>query len=132
MLDHLFTRFGSQFREGGIIHAKFVVSNGPVFAAKSARPGSFHKRLALVKDTSTGFLKLTLDGGCRELALLGARHINIASPTDATLFLRIEQYEATVESTGVIKLKSLTGANPEAPADAAATDEIHFSLYVAK
>lgn len=132
MLDHLFTRLGSQFREGGLIHAKFVVSAGPVFTPKSARPGSFHKRLSLVKDGSTGFLKLTLDGGAREIALAGAQYVNIAAPTDATLFLRVVQYEATVESTGVIKLKSLTGANPEAPADAVASDEIHVTLYVAK
>ncbi len=131
MLDHLFTRFGSQFREGGIVHAKFVVAAGPVFAAKSARAGSFHKRLALVKNGGTGLLKLTLDGGCRELAVVGAHYVNVADPTDITDCLAIKVLSVT-ESTGVVTMVSVTGDGAEAAVDAATTDEIHFTLYIAK
>lgn len=132
MIDHVFTRLGSQFREGAILHCKFVTAAGPVFAAKSSRAGSFHKRVSLVKDTSTGFLKLTLDGGAREIAVLAADHVNLANPTDATLFLDLKQYAAIDEGNGIVKFKSITRANPQAFADAQTTDEIHITLYVAK
>lgn len=132
MLDHLFTRVGSQFREGGLVHVKFVVAAGPVFAAKATRPGSFHKRLTLVKNGGTGLLKLTLDGGCREMALTGPPvYVNIADPTDVTDSLTLNVLSVT-ESTGVITMVSITGDGAEAAVDAATTDEIHFTLYVAK
>jgi hypothetical protein len=132
MLTHLFTRFGSQFREGGIIHAKFVVAAGPVFAAKSARPGSNYNGLTLVKNGGTGLLKLTLAGGAREIALLDATYINIADPTDVTDSLVLVPNAAFVESTGVLTFNSITGDGAEALVDAVATDEIHFTLYVAR
>ncbi len=132
MIDHVFMRMGSQFREGAILHAKFVVTSGPVYSAKSTRPGSFHNRLVLAKDVSTGFLKLTVTGGAREIALVSAIHVNVASPTDPTLFLQIRPYVAIDEAGGVVKLKCVNGASTEAFADPAVTDEIHITLYVAK
>lgn len=132
MLTHLFTRFGSQFREGGIIHAKFVVAAGPVFAVKSSRPGSNYQTLSLVKNGGTGLLKLTLAGGAREIALLNATYVNIADPTDVTDNLKISPVAAIVESTGVLTFVAVTGDGTEALADPVATDEIHFTLYVAK
>lgn len=132
MLEGLFSRLGSQFREGGIIHVKFVVAAGPVFAAKSTRPGSSHRKLTLVKNGGTGLLRLTLTGGAREIALLNATYVNIADPTDVTDNLKISPIAAFVETTGIIDLVSVTGDGTEAAADAATTDEIHFTLYVAK
>jgi len=131
VLDHLFPRLGSQFREGGIVHVKFVVSAGPVFTAKATRPGSFHKRLTLVKNGGTGLLKLTLDGGAREIALIAAHYVNIADPTDVTDSLTLNLLGIT-ESTGVLTFNSCTGDGAEAVVDAAVTDELHFTLYVAK
>lgn len=132
MLTHLFTRFGSQFREGGIIHGKFVVTAGPVFTLKSAKPGSNYQALTLVKNGGTGLLKLTLTGGAREIALLNATYVNLADPTDVTDHLRINPVAAFVEATGVLTFVSITGDGTEAAVDAVATDEIHFTLYVAK
>jgi hypothetical protein len=132
MLTHLFSRFGSQFREGGVIHAKFVVSAGPVFALKSTRPGSNYGALTLVKNGGTGLLKLTLAGGAREIALLNASYVNIADPTDVTDSLILVMNAAIVESTGVLTFNAITGDGTEALADPVATDEIHFTLYVAK
>ena len=132
MLTHLFTRFGSQFREGGIIHAKFVVTAGPVFTVKSTRPGSNYQALTLIKNGGTGLLKLTLTGGAREVALLNATYVNIADPADVTDSLRIVPNAAFVESTGALTFNAVTGDGVEALADPAATDEIHFTLYVAK
>lgn len=133
MLTHLFPRLGSQFREGGIIHAKFVVSAGPVFTAKATRPASNYGALTLVKNGGTGLLKLTLAGGAREIALLGDPvYINIADPTDVTDCLSVKPNAAIVESTGVLTFNAITGDGTEALADPAATDEIHFTLYVAK
>lgn len=132
MLTHLFTRFGSQFREGGIIHAKFVVSAGPVFTVKSSRPGSNYQALSLVKNGGTGLLKLTLANGAREIALLNASYVNIADPTDVTDSLGLVLNAAIVESTGVLTFNAITGDGTEALVDPVATDEVHFTLYVAK
>lgn len=132
MLTHLFPRLGSQFREGGFIHAKFVVSAGPVFTVKSSRPGSNYQALSLVKNGGTGLLKLTLAGGAREIALVNATYVNLADPTDVTDHLRICPTAAIDESTGVLTFVAVTGDGTEAAVDPAATDEIHFLLYVAK
>lgn len=133
MLEGLFTRLGSQFREGGIIHVKFVVAAGPVFAAKSSRPGSNHRKLSLVKNGGTGLLRLTLAGGAREIAVLGTPiYVNVAAPTDVTAHLRIAPTAAYVESTGILDFVAISGDGTEAAADPVATDEIHFTLYVAK
>lgn len=132
MLTHVFQRFASQFRDGAVIHAKFVCSAGPVFAAKSTRVGSNYNGLSLVKNGGTGLLKLTLAGGCKEIALLNATYINIADPTDVTDSLIIVPNAAFVESTGVLTFNSITGDGTEVLADAVATDELHFTLYVSK
>ncbi len=133
MLEGIFARFGSQFREGCIVHAKFVVATGPVFNFKSTRPAANCRKLTLVKNGGTGLLRLTLAGGAREIALVGNPvYVNIADPTDVTDNLRITPVAAIVETTGVIDLVSVTGDGTEAAADAAVGDEIHVSLYVAK
>jgi hypothetical protein len=132
MLTHLFTRFGSQFREGGIIHAKFVVAAGPVFTFKSTRPGASYGGLTLVKNAGTGLLKLTLAGGAREIAFLGAHYVNLADPTDVTDNLGIVLSGAIVEATGVMTFNAVTGDGAEALVDPAVGDEIHITLYVAR
>lgn len=132
MLEGLFTRLGSQFREGGIIHAKFVVAAGPVFSAKSSRAGSSYKKLSLVKNGGTGLLRLTLAGGAREIALLGASYVNIADPADVTDSLKLAPVAAINEATGVIDLVAVTGDGTEAAVDPAVGDEIHVTLYVAR
>lgn len=133
MLDHLFTRLGSQFREGGLIHAKFVVSAGPTYTFKSSRPGAAHRRLSLVSNGGTGKIKLTLEGAARELALCGPPvYVNIADPTDITDHLRVAADAAFVESTGVLTFTCISGDGTEAATDPAVGDEIHFTLYVAK
>lgn len=132
MLEGVFQRFGSQFREGAIVHAKFVVATGPVFNFKSTRIASNFRKLTLVKNGGTGLLRLTLTGGAREIALLNVTYVNIVDPTDVTDNLSISPVAAFVETTGVIDLVSVTGDGTEAAADAAVGDEIHFTLYVAK
>jgi hypothetical protein len=133
MLEGLFSRLGSQFREGGIVHVKFVVAAGPVFAAKSTRPGSSHRKFTLVKNGGTGLLRLTLAGGAREIALLGPPiYVNVAAPTDVTAHLWINPVAAIAETTGILDFVAISSDGTEAAADPVATDEIHFSLYVAK
>lgn len=132
MLEGVFARFGSQFREGCVIHAKFVVAAGPVFAYKTTRPAAAHRRLTLVKNGGTGLLRLTLTGGAREIALLNVAYVNIADPTDVTDNLSITPIAAINETTGVIDFVAVTGDGSEAAVDPATTDEIHITLYVAK
>lgn len=133
MITHVFRNFGTQFREGAIIHAKFVVSAGPIFTVKSSRPGANYQGLTLIKNGGTGLLKLTLTGGAREIGLLGDPvYLNIADPTDLTDCLNIRLNAAIVESTGVLTFGATTGDGVETAADPAVNDEIHFTLYVAK
>lgn len=133
MLTHVFNRFFTQFRDGTIIHAKFVVSAGPVFTRKSTRVGSNYGALSLAKNGGTGLLRLTLAGGARELALCGPPvYVNIADPTDVTDHLKIHPVAAFVETTGIMDFVAITGDGTEAAVDPANTDEIHFTLYVAK
>jgi hypothetical protein len=132
MLTHVFSRFFTQFRDGAVIHAKFVVSAGPVFTLKSTRVGANYGALSLVKNGGTGLLKLTLAGGCKEIALLNATYVNLADPTDVTDCLRIVPSAAFVESTGVLTFTAITGDGTEAAVDPNNTDEIHFTLYVSK
>lgn len=132
MLEGLFTRLASQFREGGLVHVKFLVAAGPVFAAKSSRPGSYHRKITLAK-TGTGTLRLVLAGGARELALCGAPvYCNIADPTDVTDCMRIVPITAFTETTGTIDLMVISGDGVEAATDPAVGDEIHVTLYVGK
>lgn len=132
MLDGVFQRLGSQFREGAIIHAKFVVASGPLFNLKATRVGSNHRRLTLVKNGGTGLLRLALSGGAREIALLNVTYVNVADPTDVTDNLKVSPVAPFNETTGVLDFVSVTGDGTEAAADAAVGDEIHFTLYVSK
>lgn len=132
MLEGLFTRLASQFREGGLVHVKFLVATGPVFAAKSSRPGSYHRKLSLTK-VDTGKLRLVLSGGARELALCGPPvYVNVADPTDVTDCMRVAPITAWTESTGTIDLLVISGDGAEAATDPAVGDEIHVTLYVGK
>lgn len=130
MLRYLFTRLGSQFREAGIIHAKFVAASGIVYAAKSSAAGTSHPDLSLAT-AGSGVHTLTLAGGCRDMAVLDIRHLNVADPTDVT-DNRSCDVKSITPSTGAIVFHTTTEDGTEAAADPAATDEIHVTLYVAK
>lgn len=138
MYPGLSTRTGTQLREGGLVSTIFVVSTGPVYAAKaqsngSVNPNSACKGLSLIKDVTTGFLKLTVAGGAKNgIRVLSVAHCNKATPTDATTFLSIELYDSIDEANGVLKFKCINRANPQAFADPAIGDEVHVTLYVAR
>jgi hypothetical protein len=135
MIQGVFPRLHGQYREGGIIHAKFVVSGSgasSTFAAKSAVAGSSHVRLSLAR-TGVGVLRLTLTGGARQIALLGDPvAVNVANPTTAASYCHIKPRAALVESTGLMDFDVLTNAGARAEMPFAATDEVHFTLYVDK
>lgn len=135
MLKNLFPRLFGQFREGGIIHAKFVVTNAgtPSYALKSAVGTQNFQGLSLVRNGATGKITLVLAGGARAMAVLDAKHINISAPTDFTKQLLIGWTAAFVESTGTVQAtlfqSGIAGASGAA-GDPVTGDEIHFSLYV--
>lgn len=135
MLKNLFPRLFGQFREGGIIHAKFVVTNSgtPSYALKSASGTANYQSLSLVRNGATGKTTLTLASGCRNMSVLDAKHINISAPTDFTKQLLPGWTAAFVESTGTVQntwfQSGIAGASGAA-ADPVTGDEIHFTLYV--
>lgn len=131
MIKGVFRRVFGTFYEGSILHAKFVVSAGPVFALKSLTGGANYQ-LTLVKNATAGRLTLTLPGGCRQLALLGAQHVAVSNPGALASVLDIFPRGAPfVEGTGVLDLITVQ-VLAAAVQDAAATDELHFTLYVGK
>ena len=133
MLKGLFPRLFGNFREGGIIHAKFVVTTGgtsPVYTLKSNQ-GSANYPLTLVGASSGNQLTLTVPGGARNIGVLHAGYINIVTPGTPGAFVRIEQRVAIVEATGVVSFAILDGVT--AANDVSVTgDEISFTLYVDK
>lgn len=134
MIKGVFPRLFGNFREGAVLHAKFVVTNSgtPVFALKSAVGNANYGGIALAYDGTAGFAKITVSGGVRNMCVLQIEHLNLANPTDATKMLDPMQYVAISESTGVVKFKFVNDANPNAFADPVTADEVHVTLYVDK
>lgn len=134
MIKGVFPRLFGNFREGALVHAKFVVTNSgtPVFALKNTQGNANYSGIALAYDGTAGFAKITLAGGARNLCAIQIEHLNIAAPTDPTKMLDPMQYAAIVESTGVLKFKFVNDANPNAFADPATGDEVHVTLFVDK
>lgn len=133
MLRFLFPRLFGNFKEGAIIHAKFVVSAGPVYTLKTNNAAANYP--LTLANGGTGLLTLTLPVnagvGVRNIAVLNASHVNVATPGTATTMLKLYP-TAITPSTGVVTFSMQNSANPEVLAPAANTDELHFCLYVDK
>lgn len=133
MLKGLFPRLFGNFREGGIIHAKFVTTAGPLFALKvlSANNANGNYQMTLAKNATAGRLTLTVPAA-RNIALLNASHIAVSSPGTIASILDVFYRGAVIsESTGVLDLLCVNVATDTAQ-DAAALDELHFTLMVDK
>ncbi len=130
MLKGLFPRFFSQFREGGMIHSKFVTSGTTTtvtFAPKTAAGTANYQSLTLVR-TGVGLYSLTLPGGARNIALISAT-VGVAAGRRG---LRFEPAAAAfiTESTGVITLQSIDYTVGALADSITAGDEVHVTLYV--
>jgi hypothetical protein len=130
MLKNLFPRLFGQFREGGIIHAKFVTSGtaGAVtFALKSAVGTQNYQSLTLVR-SGAGVYTLTLAGAARAIAVL---NITVGAPA-ARAGLRLEPSAAAYisESAGTVSLRSVTASGTVTTDVIDAADEVHVTLYV--
>src|SRR5688572_31479698 len=132
MLKYLFPRFGSQFPEGGIVHAKFVTSGtttGVTFALKSNVRGSNYPLLSLAR-TGVGLYSLTLQGGAKQIALLEVV-VGVAAGRRGLRFEPNGQAFIT-EGTGVIALQSIDYTVGVLADSITAGDEVHVTLYVSK
>lgn len=136
MLRGLFPRLFSNFREGGIVHAKFVVGgNGgttSTFALKSAVGKANYQGLTLVR-SGIGLLTLTLTGGARALVLLDIQQVLAAGTDTSANYQGFGLRPAFVESTGAIGIRVLTNAGA-AGGEMAFTvgDEVHVTLLADK
>ena len=130
ILKNLFPRLFGQFREGGIIHAKFVVSGGgSVYTLKTAVGTQNYQSLSLA-NTATGKMTLTLAGAARAIALLEAMHVNVAAPATASAYLDVNMAAAINEGAGTLQFATINKVATPALANPANTDELHFTLYV--
>lgn len=132
MLRGLFPRLFGQFREGGMIHAKFVTSGTTTtvtFAAKSSRARSSYPGMTLVR-TGVGLYSLTVVGGAKEIAIA---EIIVVPAAAGRRGLRFEPVAPGVtESTGVITLQGIDYTVGALADSITAGDEVHVLLYVDK
>lgn len=140
MLRYLFPRIGSQFREGGLVHVKFVTVTGgagSTFTAKVSGVGgtkieSAYPGISLVRDGAVGFLALTVPTA-RDVALLGQPvYIPIGTPAVLANFVTIQPYIALDPVNSVYKFKIVNSTGSAFIDPVTAGDELHFSLYINK
>lgn len=134
MIRGVFPRLFGNFREGALLHAKFVVGgNGgttATFTLKSNQGNANYGGLTLVR-SAQGLLVLTLTGGCRNMALLSIEQVVVAGADVSASYQQFGRRPAFVESTGVIGIRVLTNAGVAGGEMAfTATDEVHVTLYV--
>lgn len=130
MLRGLFPRVFCNFRETGIVHAKFVKTGGgsPVYTLKSTVGKTNYPGLTMVTG-GTGLVTLTLVGGARSIAPLDL----LIKGQDALIGTawKVHCYGIT-ESTGALLLKFSNSAATEAIAALADNDEVWVTLMVDK
>lgn len=81
MLRYLFPRLFGQYKEGGLLVGKFLVSNSGATLTPVA--GDSHQLLTASGDT--GQYVVTLDGGAKKITVVGvhATLMDLDDPTDA-------------------------------------------------
>jgi len=131
MIKGVFPRLFGNFREGAILHSKFVTSGTTTtvtFALKSTTAGANYN-LTLAR-TGVGLYSLTLTGGARNLALVGV----VVGVAAGRRGLRFEPAVAAfiTESTGVITLQSIDYTVGALADSITAGDEVHVVVYVDK
>lgn len=136
MIRGLFPRLFSNFREAGIVHAKFVVGgNGgttATFTLKSAVGKCNYQGLSLTR-SGVGLLSLVLTGGARNLVLLDVQHVLAAGTDVSANYQWFGLRPAFVESTGTIGIRVLTNAGVAGGEMAfTAGDEVHVTLIADK
>lgn len=131
MLRGLFPRLFGQFKEGGIVHAKFTKSGGasPTYAFVSSTPGKSYAGLALAHNGGAGLARLTLTGGWRDVSILDARVMG-QSALIATSF-KVYHYGVN-DGNGTLDLKFADSSATEAIANIADGDQVWITLYVNK
>ena len=136
MIRGLFPRVFSNFREAGIVHAKFVVGgNGgttATFTLKSAVGKANYQGITLVR-SGVGLLTLTFTGGARNLVLLDLQQVVVAGADVSASYQGFGLRPAFVEGTGVIGVRVLTNAGVAGGEMAfTAGDEVHVTLIADK
>ncbi len=134
MLRFLFPRLFGNFREGAIVHTKFVTTGtgtGVTFALKTS-VSSANYPMTLVR-TGVGLYTLTLQAqppGVKAFAMLGMGIILTATATLVGGSLAPAGQAAFVPASGTIALQQVLSAGGAAADTITAGDEVHFTLYV--
>lgn len=135
MIAGVFRRLFGNFREGALLHAKFIVGgNGgttATFALKSNQGNANFGKLAIAR-TGVGLGTITLSGGARNIALLDCQIVPVAAADVSGSYGFIRPRPAFVEGTGVIAMRYLNNAGIAGEFALTAGDEVHVTLYVDK
>lgn len=97
MLSHLFTRFGSQLRESGLVRGQFRFTDSDDSWAAISAEGYTYQGLS-VADAGTGLVTVTFKS-CRDIEIV---HCSLRNATPGT-FGNVRQIELPVMSRAVAK-----------------------------
>lgn len=136
MISKVFPRLFGTFREGAIVHQKFIFTTAgasPVILHRNERGNSVQPTVAqpgqvTLARTGVGLYTLTVAGGARQLTLANARVLNKTATVGNNR--RIEVNTQT-ESTGALALQIVDNAGAAADL-VTANDELHVIIYVDK
>src|SRR5688572_30665384 len=135
MLRFLFPRLFGQYREGGLIVGKFLVSNSgaTLTPVTDPSPGNHESHPLLSAAGDSGQYVVTLLGGAKQITVVGvhASLMDLDDPNDARVVLLDE--ETGIDLTaGTIPITAISLAATPAVADLPDGSVLTITLYVSK
>lgn len=136
MIRGLFPRLFGSFREGGIVHAKFIftaVGTTPTILLKTPAGNivqpTLQGGLTLARGAGVGLYTLTLLGGARQMTLVQGLYLNKVGVFASDIDIHVA---TQVESTGVMNLHFNVALNGAASDGITINDEVHVCVYADK
>ena len=129
MIPHMFTRFFSQYREGGLVTARFQhTASGSVWTRISTTRQTSHKELNVV-DRGTGLLTITFPK-CRDAVFVGKPYLEPLGDLIANVFDVTPKL--LTPSTGTVNLVVTNLDATPAVIDPADGAILCFTMYLAR
>lgn len=129
MIPHMFTRFFSQYREGGLVTARFQhTASGSVWTRLTTTRQTSHNQLNVV-DRGTGLITITFPA-CRDAVFVGNPFLEPLGDLIANVFTVTPKLLSP--STGTVDLVINNFANPPAVVDPADAAILCFTMYLAR
>lgn len=129
MLPHMYTRFFSQYREGGLVTGRFQhTDSGSVWTKLTTTRETSHKLLT-VADRGTGLLTLTFPA-CRQAVFVGQPYLEALGDAVSDVFAVFPK--VLTPSTGTVDLVISNYAATPAIVDPADGAILCITMYLAR